>query len=279
MQNTSSNSIYYHSIMCDSLSLDSNSFTDQNTLFFEQQLNSSPPSTMFIKRSSLSKAERRAEHNAIERARRENLNGKFQQLAESLPNLQNYRRPSKGQIVEKALDWVQQSIAKEDRYQYQIYQLQRENKHLLMQWNLQQQQQQKDHPTQLTGVSALSPPSSQYDTQQKTALQPDQSLPSQEQDPLTSIMVTPSLNSTSYSTDTNSTRYTGFMEQDNDGDSVPKGNCPVSISMSTSKMSPESQFYNPLSTSSSPIHMDSTFWTKFNASTTPTLVHPSRLPF
>ncbi|ORZ08357.1 hypothetical protein BCR42DRAFT_495464 [Absidia repens] len=273
MQNTSSNSIYYHSILCDSLSLDSNSFTDQNSIFFDQQSHTSPPSTMFIKRSSLSKAERRAEHNAIERARRENLNGKFQQLAESLPNLQNYRRPSKGQIVEKALDWVQQSIAKEDRYQYQIYQLQRENKHLLMQWNLQQQQQQqqqKDHQTQLTDVSALSPPSSQYDTQQQTALQ---------QDPLTSIMATPSLNSSSYSTDTNSTRYTGFMEQEKDGDSVPKANCPVSISMSTSKMSPDSQFYNPLSTSSSPIHMDSTFWTKFNASATPTLVHPSRLPF
>lgn len=95
---------------------------------------------------SLNKAERRAEHNAIERARRECLNSKFQQLAEALPNLQNHRRPSKGQIVEKALDWVRQNMSKEDRYQYQIMQLQNENKRLLTQINItQQQQQQQDH--------------------------------------------------------------------------------------------------------------------------------------
>lgn len=51
------------------------------------------------------KAERRAEHNANERARRENLNTKFQQLAHSLPNLQNDRRPSKGTIIERTLDF------------------------------------------------------------------------------------------------------------------------------------------------------------------------------
>lgn len=81
----------------------------------------------------LSKEERRAEHNAIERARRENLNHKFQSLAQALPNLSNYRRPSKSQIVEKALDWVKQGIAREERYRYQILQLQRENKRLLAQ--------------------------------------------------------------------------------------------------------------------------------------------------
>ena len=51
------------------------------------------------------KAERRAEHNANERARRENLNTKVQQLAHSLPNLQNDRRPSKGTIIERTLDF------------------------------------------------------------------------------------------------------------------------------------------------------------------------------
>ncbi|KAI9320633.1 hypothetical protein BX666DRAFT_1217219 [Dichotomocladium elegans] len=51
------------------------------------------------------KADRRAEHNAIERLRRENLNSKFQQLAHSLPNLQNERRPSKGTIIERTLDF------------------------------------------------------------------------------------------------------------------------------------------------------------------------------
>jgi hypothetical protein len=106
----------------------------------------------------LSKAERRAEHNAIERARRENLNTKFQSLAQALPNLMNYRRPSKSQIVEKALDWVKQSISREERYRYQILQLQRENKRLLVQCmhqegtlppvdtrQQQQQQQQQQH--------------------------------------------------------------------------------------------------------------------------------------
>ncbi|KAI8343052.1 hypothetical protein BC941DRAFT_410307 [Chlamydoabsidia padenii] len=81
----------------------------------------------------LSKDERRAEHNAIERARRESLNNKFQQLAQALPNLINYRRPSKSQIVEKALDWVKKSISREERYRYQIVQLQKENKQLMAQ--------------------------------------------------------------------------------------------------------------------------------------------------
>jgi hypothetical protein len=51
------------------------------------------------------KAQRRAEHNAIERYRRECLNTKFQQLAHSLPNLQNDRRPSKGTIIERTLEY------------------------------------------------------------------------------------------------------------------------------------------------------------------------------
>ncbi|KAI9257813.1 hypothetical protein EDC94DRAFT_501552, partial [Helicostylum pulchrum] len=87
----------------------------------------------------LSKAERRAEHNAIERARRESLNTKFQSLAQILPNLNNYRRPSKSQIVEKALDWVKQSLSREERYRYQILQMQRENKRMMAQMMSQEQ--------------------------------------------------------------------------------------------------------------------------------------------
>lgn len=100
----------------------------------------------------MNKAERRAEHNAIERARRECLNSKFQQLAEALPNLQNHRRPSKGQIVEKALDWVKQNMTKEDRYQYQIMQLQNENKRLLCQINIIQDKQKQ------TNTGVITPP-------------------------------------------------------------------------------------------------------------------------
>jgi hypothetical protein len=78
-------------------------------IVFQQQQTSppmipgSPGSSNGRKMSS--KADRRAEHNAIERARRESLNTKFQELAHSLPNLQNDRRPSKGTIIERTLDF------------------------------------------------------------------------------------------------------------------------------------------------------------------------------
>ncbi|KAI9244369.1 hypothetical protein BDA99DRAFT_309910 [Phascolomyces articulosus] len=75
-----------------------------------------------------SKAERRAEHNAIERARRESLNSKFQQLAHALPNLQNDRRPSKGTIIERTLEYVRSTLLKEERYKHQIHHLMRENR-------------------------------------------------------------------------------------------------------------------------------------------------------
>ncbi|KAI7879785.1 hypothetical protein K492DRAFT_207959 [Lichtheimia hyalospora FSU 10163] len=71
--------------------------------------------------------ERRAVHNATERARRESLNGKFQLLATMLPNLQNFRKPSKSQIIEKALEWVDHTVYNEERYAWQMQQLEQEN--------------------------------------------------------------------------------------------------------------------------------------------------------
>ncbi|CDH57452.1 hypothetical protein RO3G_07015 [Lichtheimia corymbifera JMRC:FSU:9682] len=79
------------------------------------------------------KAERRAEHNAIERARRENLNTKFQQLAHSLPNLQNDRRPSKGTIIERTLDFVRSTMQKEERFLTEIRKLREEHDDLMQQ--------------------------------------------------------------------------------------------------------------------------------------------------
>ncbi|KAI8385651.1 hypothetical protein BD560DRAFT_431059 [Blakeslea trispora] len=96
----------------------------------------------------MSQEERRAEHNAIERARRETLNAKFQSLAQALPNLMNYRRPSKSQIVEKALDWVKQSLLREEKYRCQVIHLQRENKQLLAQL-MQYQQESNSSSTSL----------------------------------------------------------------------------------------------------------------------------------
>lgn len=62
-----------------------------------------PPST----------AERRATHNAVERARRESLNGRFMDLAGALPNMVNVKRPSKSIIVAKSLEFVQGAQARE----------------------------------------------------------------------------------------------------------------------------------------------------------------------
>ncbi|CAO3656075.1 unnamed protein product [Mucor hiemalis] len=77
------------------------------------------------------KAERRAEHNATERARRESLNVKFQQLAFTLPNLQNDSRPSKGTIIDRTLDFVKGAIIKEERMQYRINELEKFSRYLL----------------------------------------------------------------------------------------------------------------------------------------------------
>lgn len=50
-------------------------------------------------RRRVNTAEKRVQHNAIERQRRETLNGKFLNLARLLPSLANLRRPSKSAIV------------------------------------------------------------------------------------------------------------------------------------------------------------------------------------
>ncbi|KAI9272942.1 hypothetical protein BDA99DRAFT_533778 [Phascolomyces articulosus] len=80
--------------------------------------------------SPLSNPARRAEHNATERARRESLNGKFRLLASILPNLQNSKKPSKSQIIEKALEWVEHSLLSEERYQFELLRLEQENKRI-----------------------------------------------------------------------------------------------------------------------------------------------------
>ncbi|KAH8825817.1 hypothetical protein DL96DRAFT_124562 [Flagelloscypha sp. PMI_526] len=54
-------------------------------------------------------AERRATHNAVERARRETLNGRFLDLAALLPNLSQIRRPSKSAIVNSSIAHINAS--------------------------------------------------------------------------------------------------------------------------------------------------------------------------
>ncbi|KAJ7844942.1 hypothetical protein B0H14DRAFT_3455356 [Mycena olivaceomarginata] len=56
-----------------------------------------------------STAERRATHNAVERQRREMLNGRFMDLGGMLPNLRDIRRPSKSAIVNSSIAHLEAS--------------------------------------------------------------------------------------------------------------------------------------------------------------------------
>ena len=51
-------------------------------------------------------AEKRANHNAIERARRESLNIRFLELAQSIPSLVHVRKPSKSIIVSRSIEFI-----------------------------------------------------------------------------------------------------------------------------------------------------------------------------
>jgi len=73
---------------------------------------SSNPSATQVKRKPSRRAntaERRATHNAVERQRRETLNGRFLDLAALLPNLSQIRRPSKSAIVNSSIAHIHAS--------------------------------------------------------------------------------------------------------------------------------------------------------------------------
>ncbi|WVW80292.1 hypothetical protein I302_102270 [Kwoniella bestiolae CBS 10118] len=65
----------------------------------KNQNTTSTKTTKSKPRKRVNTAEKRSQHNAIERARRETLNGKFLSLARLLPSLATVRRPSKSAIV------------------------------------------------------------------------------------------------------------------------------------------------------------------------------------
>ncbi|KAJ7258158.1 hypothetical protein C8J57DRAFT_1341274, partial [Mycena rebaudengoi] len=60
----------------------------------------------YTEKSGQTIAQRRASHNAVERARRETLNARFLDLAALLPNLKHLRRPSKSSIVNSSIAHV-----------------------------------------------------------------------------------------------------------------------------------------------------------------------------
>lgn len=61
---------------------------------------------LYVLRSALTYEERKANHNATERARRETLNVKFQELASLNPMLNDKKKPSKAQIVTGSLAYI-----------------------------------------------------------------------------------------------------------------------------------------------------------------------------
>jgi len=74
--------------------------------------NNNPGSNSNMKRKPSRRAntaERRATHNAVERQRRETLNGRFLDLAALLPNLSQIRRPSKSSIVNSSIAHIHAS--------------------------------------------------------------------------------------------------------------------------------------------------------------------------
>ncbi|KAI8058478.1 hypothetical protein BDF22DRAFT_42529 [Syncephalis plumigaleata] len=72
-------------------------------------------------------AQKRANHNAIERARRECLNSKFQELAHSIPSLSQVRRPSKSVIVQKSLEYIYSSKQRTDMRERELRSVKNEN--------------------------------------------------------------------------------------------------------------------------------------------------------
>lgn len=93
----------------DDFSFGATNFNDGNTsssLENSQRDSEVGPDTKKRGRRPPSTAERRASHNAVERARRESLNVRFIELANALPSMASVKRPSKSMIVNKSLEFI-----------------------------------------------------------------------------------------------------------------------------------------------------------------------------
>jgi hypothetical protein len=80
-----------------------------------------------IAKRNATNAQKRANHNAIERARRECLNSKFQELAQSIPALAQVRRPSKSVIVQKSLEYIHKSKLRAEARDRELRTIKNEN--------------------------------------------------------------------------------------------------------------------------------------------------------
>ncbi|KAJ3038232.1 hypothetical protein HDV00_000906 [Rhizophlyctis rosea] len=97
--------------------------------FYSHSSNPDPP------RAHTNTAEKRATHNAIERARRESLNIRFQELASALPSLANVRKPSKSVIVSKSIDYVYDTQRRLDVYERRTGRLKKREEDLVKEVN------------------------------------------------------------------------------------------------------------------------------------------------
>ncbi|CAJ0866661.1 5576_t:CDS:2 [Entrophospora sp. SA101] len=88
------------------------------------------PSIANTVKKNTNTAERRANHNAVERARRECLNTKFQDLARALPSLSQVRRPSKSIIVQRSLEFIYNVRQKEALREREMQSIRAENESL-----------------------------------------------------------------------------------------------------------------------------------------------------
>nr|CAG8478012.1 2346_t:CDS:2 [Entrophospora candida]CAG8528030.1 9032_t:CDS:2 [Entrophospora candida] len=88
------------------------------------------PSIANTVKKNTNTAERRANHNAVERARRECLNTKFQDLARALPSLSQVKRPSKSIIVQRSLEFIYNVRQKEALREREMQNIRAENESL-----------------------------------------------------------------------------------------------------------------------------------------------------
>jgi len=70
-------------------------------------------------------AEKRANHNAIERARRDSLNNRFQEIADCIPSLKDLKKPSKTIVMQKTLEYVRVVQPRFERQQAELERLRR----------------------------------------------------------------------------------------------------------------------------------------------------------
>jgi hypothetical protein len=95
----------------------------------------SVPSSFPNRSFSSSHAEKRANHNAVERARRETLNIRFLELAHSIPSLVHVRKPTKSVIVSRSIEFIQDAKQRLEIFSRNMHSLRKQNEDLKVEVN------------------------------------------------------------------------------------------------------------------------------------------------